>query len=145
MNDVLSLIMYSWQILLGVASLIALKAIKGRKHRISIRYEEPAAIDTANRRTYDSNAHADPIKDILLMKGVNPESQSAFNNACSMLGIISNSNIHSLKTLLKKHRYVKLSIFEGNMNQMARCMYTPCFTSGMLLAFMLDKNLEVIQ
>ncbi|MCL5413535.1 MAG: hypothetical protein M1569_04000 [Candidatus Marsarchaeota archaeon] len=122
-----------------------LKTIRGRKHYVSIHYEEPAAIDMADVGACDPNAHTDPIKDILLIAGVNPESQSIFNNACSKLGIISNSNIQSLKMLLIRHRYVKLRVFRGNINQMSRFMHTPCFTSGMLLAFMLDKNLEVIQ
>ncbi len=142
MNSAISLIMNSWPIILGAAFLIAIKAIKGRKQQILIRYNGLNGFDAVNQ--HDLRITPNPIKDMLLMEGVNPQSDSELNEACSRLGIIHTSNLRMLPSLLRKNRYCRIRVSWESQNPVERSLHTLSFTSGILLSFVLDKGIEVV-
>ncbi len=142
MNGALSLIADSWQILLGVAFLIAIRMVKSRKHKVLVHYERPKAI--GETQSQYPNKNQDPIKDALLMEGVNPATQSELAEECIRRGILCSSNMHALPAILRKYRYAKIRVPRGNIVPVSRIMHTACFASGILLAFSIDGNIEVI-
>lgn len=94
-------------------------------------------------KTMQANSESELMK-ILATMGVTVKGTGRLRSVSSNYGVIYHSNMAQMKKILASCRNIKIRIFNKNVNAIQRQLYAGNAMSGLIMAYQMDRNIEVI-